>query len=105
MNNNEIYTGTEIKIYATLTNESGVGVSTTGLRFYMFEPGGIGYTFTFGVGTGLGNTQNIQGTGTTGVYYKSWTPSRVGKHKYTWEAYNGVNSAFKSFFEVKDSRW
>jgi hypothetical protein len=50
MLNNEILTGTTIKIYANLTNESGTAVTTTGLKFYMTEPGGIGTTYTFGVG-------------------------------------------------------
>lgn len=105
MLNNDILTGTTIKIYANLTNESGTAVTTTGLKFYMTEPGGIGTTYTFGVGSGTGNSQTIQGTGTTGEYYKVWTPTRIGKHKYSWEAYGDVSATFKSFFEVKDSKW
>jgi hypothetical protein len=105
MKNNEYLTGTTLKIYANLKDESGTAVTTTGLRFYMTEPGGIGYTFVFGGSSGSGNTETIQGTGTTGEYYKQWTPSRIGKHKYTWEAYGNIQSSFKSFFEVKDSRW
>ena len=105
MLNNEFLTGTTLNIYDELKDESGYGVTTTGLTFYMTEPGGIGYTYYFGSGSGSGNSEPVQAGIATGIYYKQWTPSRIGKHKYTWEAYGNIQSSFKSFFEVKDSRW
>ena len=73
-------------------------IDADGYAHYLTTPVTVAFT-------GTGNSQTIQGTGTTGEYYKAWTPTRIGKHKYSWEAYGDVSATFKSFFEVKDSKW
>lgn len=105
MLNNEYLSGTTLKIYAHLKNESGSGITADDLTFYITEPGGIGYTYYYGVGSGSGNSEPVQSTDTVGIYYKQWTPSRIGTYKYSWKASGDINSTFKSFFEVKDYRW
>ena len=52
MLNNEYLSGTTLKIYAHLKDESGTGVSADSLTFYMTEPGGIGHTYYYNVGSG-----------------------------------------------------
>ena len=81
MLNNEYLSGTTLKIYAHLKDESGVGVSADSLTFYITEPGGIGYTYFYNVGSGSGNSQPVQSTDTVGIYYKQWTPTRTGTFK------------------------
>ena len=105
MLNNEFLTGTTLNIYAELKDESGYGVTTTGLTFYMTEPGGIGYTYYFGSGSGSGNSEPVQAGIATGIYYKHWTPSRTGVHKYSWKASGSIQATFKSFFDVKSGEW
>jgi hypothetical protein len=105
MLNNEYLSGTTLKIYAHLKDESGTGVSADSLTFYMTEPGGIGYTYYFGSGSGSGNSEPVQAGISTGIYYKQWTPSRTGLHKYSWKATGTVQATFKSFFDVKSGEW
>jgi hypothetical protein len=45
------------------------------------------------------------GSGATGIYYVEYLPETAGRYKYTWEASGTIQAAFKSFFEVDDSRW
>lgn len=105
MLNNEYLTNTTLKIYAHLKNESGTGVSADSLTFYITEPGGIGYTYYYNSGSGSGNSEPVQLTSTTGIYYKQWTPSRPGTYKYSWKASGTIQTTFKSFFEVKEFDW
>ena len=105
MLNDEYLSGTTFKIYAHLKNESGSGISADSLTFYITEPGGIGNTYYYNVGSGSGNSQPVQSTDTVGIYYKEWTPSRIGTYKYSWKASGTINTTSKSFFEVKDYRW
>ena len=84
MLNNEYLSGTTLKIYAHLKNESGTGISADSLTFYITEPGGIGNTYYYGIGSGSGNSQPVQSTDTVGIYYKEWTPSRIGSYKSSW---------------------
>ena len=51
------------------------------------------------------HSEPVQSTTTVGVYYKQWTPTRIGTYKYSWKASGTINSTSKSFFEVKDYKW
>ena len=100
MANHPIYTNSTVKIYARIKDETGTLVDPAGIDFYITEPG-IGATamhYTYGIGT------TIQTSG-TGIFYVEWLPADPGKYKYTWETSGDVQSSFKSFFEVEDSRW
>ena len=99
MPQNPIYTNSTIKIYAKIKDENGNYVDPTGLDFYITGPGTGATTINYTSGSG------VSGAGTTGIYYVEYLPTTAGRHKYTWEATGTIQAAFKSFFEVDDSRW
>ena len=76
--------------------ESSLTVSTLGLP----GTGATTINYTYGDGIVLKS-----GGGTTGIYYVEYLAATPGRYKYTWEASGTIQAAFKSFFEVDDSRW
>ncbi len=102
MPQNPIYTNSTIKIYAKIKDEDGNYVDPTGLDFYITGPGTGATTINFTYGDGV---VLKSGGGTTGIYYVEYLPTTSGRYKYTWEASGTIQAAFKSFFEVDDSRW
>ena len=102
MPQNPIYTNSTIKIYAKIKDEDGNYVDPSGLDFYITGPGTGATTINYTYGDGV---VLKSGAGTTGIYYVEYLPETAGRYKYTWEASGTIQAAFKSFFEVDDSRW
>lgn len=99
-----IYTNTTVKIYAKIKDEDGNQIDPDGIDFFITWPGIGTTTIQYSYGNIDGTIQKT-GSGSTAEYFVEWLTDDPGKYKYTWETTGTVQTAFKSFFEVENSRW
>ena len=98
--NQKLYSNSTIRIEAQVKLRDGTLTNPTGIRFLITDPADITTTYVYGT-----NIQLKRDVGVTGIYYVEYLAATSGRYKYTWEASGTIQAAFKSFFEVDDSRW
>lgn len=80
------YLGSVPRIIKRITSstDSTIGVDPAGLQFFLKEPDGTTYSYTYGGTSHINRTTALNGYVGYPVYYVDWTAAKEGLHRGGW---------------------
>ena len=80
------YLGSVVRIVGKITTstDSTVGADPTGLSFYLTEPDGTTYSYTYGGSTHINRSTGLSGYAGSPVYYVDWLAAKEKVHRGGW---------------------